>query len=143
MSDFKENMEFSDDLFDFDFSEAPIKTQTIKNQRKTTRYIREDIAASVCKISGFSFGFRFNKDIFVELLDISSKGVLVETDQELALNKKITITLTFEDHKSFVIPAKVVRKAVSIKSQYGIKFDRSNDDLGDYLLETQRKLVFK
>lgn len=144
MSDFKENMDFSDDLFDFDFSEAPTPKKNIKNQRKTTRYIREDIAASVCKISGFNFGFRFNKDIYVELLDISSRGVLVETDQKLALNKKITITLTFEDNKSFLIPAKVVRGMMHNKKyHYGIKFDRSNDDLGDYLLETQRKLVFK
>lgn len=138
MSDFEENMDFPDDLFDFDFPE-----ETIKNQRVATRYIREDIAASVCKISWLNFGFRFNKNIFVELIDISSKGVLIATDQKLPVKKKITITLTFEDHKSFVIPAKVVRKADIQGSQYGIKFDRTNDDLGDYLLETQRKLVFK
>lgn len=129
-------LEFNDDLFNFDFSK-----EIIKNQRLATRYIREDIAASVCKVSWFNFGFRFNKNIIAELIDISSKGVLIATDQKLPLNKKITITLTFEDNKSFIIVAKVVRKARD--SQYGIKFDRSNDALGDYLLETQRKLVFK
>lgn len=138
MSDFDENMDFPDDLFDFDLPEP-----TIKNHRVATRYIREDIAASVCKISWFNFGFRFNKDIFVELIDISSRGVLIATDQKLPVNKKITITLTFEDHKSFVIEAKVVRKELAQEFQYGIKFDRSNDALGDYLLETQRNLVFK
>ncbi|MDO9164230.1 MAG: PilZ domain-containing protein [Methylococcaceae bacterium] len=138
MSDFDDNLEFPDDLFDIDFSEVPIT-----NKRVATRYIREDIAASVCKISWFNFGFRFNKDIFVELVDISSKGVLIATSQNLPLNKKITLTLTFEDLKSFIIQAKVVRKALADQTQYGIKFDRTNDDLGDYLLETQRKLVFK
>jgi len=138
MSDFDENLEFPDDLFDIDFSDVPIT-----NKRVATRYIREDIAASVCKISWFNFGFRFNKDIFVELIDISSKGVLIATSQKLPLNKKITLTLTFEDLKSFIIQAKVVRKALADQTQYGIKFDRTNDALGDYLLETQRKLVFK
>lgn len=138
MSDFDDNLEFPDDLFDIDFSEVPIT-----NKRVATRYIREDIAASVCKISWFNFGFRFNKDIFVELIDISSKGVLITTSQKLPINKKITLTLTFEDLKSFIIQAKVVRKALADQTQYGIKFDRTNDALGDYLLETQRKLVFK
>jgi len=138
MSDFDDNLEFPDDLFDIDFSDVPIT-----NKRVATRYIREDIAASVCKISWFNFGFRFNKDIFVELIDISSKGVLIATSQKLPLNKKITLTLTFEDLKSFIIQAKVVRKALADQTQYGIKFDRTNDALGDYLLETQRKLVFK
>jgi hypothetical protein len=138
MSDFDDNLEFPDDLFDIDFSDVPIT-----NKRVATRYIREDIAASVCKISWFNFGFRFNKDIFVELVDISSKGVLIATNQKLPINKKITLTLTFEDLKSFIIQAKVVRKALADQTQYGIKFDRTNDDLGDYLLETQRKLVFK
>ncbi len=138
MSDFDDNLEFPDDLFDIDFSDVPIT-----NKRVATRYIREDIAASVCKISWFNFGFRFNKDIFVELIDISSKGVLIATSQKLPINKKITLTLTFEDLKSFIIQAKVVRKALADQTQYGIKFDRTNDALGDYLLETQRKLVFK
>jgi len=138
MSDFDDNLEFPDDLFDIDFSDVPIT-----NKRVATRYIREDIAASVCKISWFNFGFRFNKDIFVELVDISSKGVLIATSQKLPINKKITLTLTFEDLKSFIIQAKVVRKALADQTQYGIKFDRTNDALGDYLLETQRKLVFK
>ncbi|MDD2800940.1 MAG: PilZ domain-containing protein [Methylobacter sp.] len=138
MSDFDKNIEFPDDLFDIDFSEV-----LISNKRVATRYIREDIAASVCKISWFNFGFRFNKDIYVELVDISSKGVLIATSQKLPINKKITLTLTFEDLKSFIIQAKVIRKALSDQTQYGIKFDRTNDALGDYLLETQRKLVFK
>lgn len=138
MSDFDKNIEFPDDLFDIDFSEV-----LISNKRVATRYIREDIAASVCKISWFNFGFRFNKDIYVELVDISSKGVLIATSQKLPINKKITLTLTFEDLKSFIIQAKVIRKAQSDQTQYGIKFDRTNDALGDYLLETQRKLVFK
>jgi hypothetical protein len=91
----------------------------------------------------FSFGFRFSDDIIVELVDISSKGVLVATNKKLKANKKITLTLTFEDAKVFKIPATIARKSSTHDNQYGIKFDRLSNELGDYLIETQRKLVFK
>jgi len=139
MTDFKNISHDLDNWDKLDFS-----NNTRKNKRIGVRYVREDIAASVCKISSFSFGFWFNKEMLVELIDISSKGVLIATDKKLKVNKKITLTLTFEDSKTFTVKAKVVRKAQSEgNNQYGIKFDRLNNELGDYLLETQRKLVFK
>jgi hypothetical protein len=139
MTDFKKNSHDTDNWDKLDFS-----NNTRKNQRIGVRYVRDDIAASVCKISSFSFGFLFNKEMLVELVDISSKGVLIATDKKLKVNKKITLTLTFEDSRSFTVKAKVVRKAQSHGNhQYGIKFDRLNNELGDYLLATQRKLVFK
>lgn len=138
MIDFKDHTDTLNDLLGIDFSD-----DLEKNKRDAVRYVREDIAASVCKIRLFNFGFLTNKEILVELLDISSKGVLILTNKKLPLKKKITLTLKFEDEKTFQIKASVVRKVPDLKYQYGIKFDRFNNDLGDYLLETQRKLIFK
>jgi len=128
-----------DDFRDIDFSEV-----TTPNRRIGVRYVREDILASVCKISFFIFGIGFSKDMFVELVDISSKGVLISTNKRLRVKKKITITLKFEDDTAFAIKAKIVREVRNpIHNYYGIKFDKLNNELGDYLLETQNKLVFK
>ena len=138
MSDFKDHTDTEDDWLNFDFSD-----DLQKNNRVAVRYVREDIAASVCKIRLFNFGFLINKEILVELIDISSKGVLISTNKKLSIKKKITLTLKFEDAKTFQIKACVVRKVPVLEYQYGIKFDRLNDELGDYLLETQRKLIFK
>jgi hypothetical protein len=138
MSDFKDHTDTEDDWLNFDFSDG-----LLKNERIAVRYVREDIAASVCKIRLFNFGFLINKEILVELIDISSKGVLISTNKKLSIKKKITLTLKFEDAKTFQIKACVVRKVPVLEYQYGIKFDRLNDELGDYLLETQRKLIFK
>ena len=138
MSDFKDHTDTVDDWLNFDFSD-----DLKKNNRIAVRYIREDIAASVCKIRLFNFGFLINKEILVDLIDISSKGVLISTNKKLPLKKKITLTLKFEDAKTFQIKACVIRKVSALANQYGIKFDCLNDELGDYLLETQRKLIFK
>ena len=138
MSDFKDHIDTAYDWLNFDFSD-----DLKKNNRVAVRYIREDIAASVCKIRLFNFGFLINREILVELIDISSKGVLISTNKKLPLKKKITLTLKFEDTKTFQIKACVVRKTPALEYQYGIKFDRLNNELGDYLLETQRKLIFK
>jgi hypothetical protein len=39
--------------------------------------------------------------------------------------------------------AKVIRRAEGPPYRYGIQFDKLSNSLGDYLLETQKKLVFK
>jgi PilZ domain len=113
------------------------------NTRIGVRYIREDIAAAVCKISLFNFGFSFNKEILVELMDISSKGLLIATNKKLRVNQEVTIFLKFENNCVFRRRAKVVRRASGPPFRYGIQFDRLSNSLGDYLLETQKKLVFK
>lgn len=114
-----------------------------KNTRIAVRYIREDIAASVCEISVFSFGFNFKKIILVELLDISSKGLLIATNKKLRVNQKITILLKFENQRVFKRQGKIVRKAEGPDYRYGIQFDKLSNSLGDYLLATQKKLIFK
>jgi len=118
---------------------TPIANDSLDNNRMATRYIREDIKASVYVKTFLGFG----KTVNVELLDITSKGVLVTTDEKLSMNKKINLTLKFDTGKTFDIKAKIVRHAASAKNEYGIQFDAYNNELGDYLLETQDKLIFK
>jgi hypothetical protein len=115
------------------------QTQFKKNRRVTTRFIRDDIATAI-RFAGL---LGFGKTISVGLVDIASKGVLISTKQKLGINKKIILTLRFKSGKVFVIKAIVVRQAGSARNEYGIKFDRYNNELGDYLLETQEKLIFK
>jgi len=115
------------------------RSQFKKNRRVTTRFIREDIVIDI----SFSGLLGFGKTISVDLVDIASKGVLISTNQKLGINKKIILTLRFKSGKVFVIKAVVVRQTGSPRKEYGIKFDRYNNELGDYLLETQEKLIFK
>lgn len=133
MIDFKEDNDF-DGLFGGDFH-----VEDIKNNRIATRFVREDIDAS---ISDLSFLSR-SKAYPVHLMDITSKGVLIKSDKKLNINQSLTLKLKFLTGKEFIIKAKVVRVADSANSQYGLKFDRYNNELGDYLLDTQTKLVFK
>jgi hypothetical protein len=113
------------------------------NRRKSIRYARNDIGASIRKIGLFNFlSVRANRNTPVRLLDISSRGVLIATNIQLSVNKKISLTIRFADFKEFEVPSKVVRKSGSRNHEYGIKFDHINEDLADHLLATQRRLSF-
>lgn len=113
------------------------------NTRIGVRYIREDIAAAVCTISLFGLGFVFNQEVLVELLDISSKGLLIATDKKLRVNQKINVFLRFDNNRVFRRQGKVVRRADGPAFRYGVQFDRLSNSLGEYLLATQKKLIFK
>ncbi len=131
MTDSKNTTELTDIL------NTESQLNEIKNTRVATRFVRQDISVFIAS-SGL---LGFSKNQFqVSLLDITSKGVLVATDQKLAINKKIKLTLVFKSGKSFEIDATVARHT---NNEYGIKFDHFNNALGDYLIETQDKLVFK
>lgn len=132
--DSDDNIEIPDDFFDFDLSEH----QAVNN-RIATRYIRNDIKVTLCKNCLFNFG----RKTPVDLIDISSRGVLIRSNQKLSIHDKVTLDLKFECGKTFKISAKVARRLTLPNDQYGIKFDRCNDELGDYLLETQKELIFK
>lgn len=118
----------------------------IDNQRFATRYIREDIAASISDL-GFSLSnlgkFNLGKSFAVELMDITSKGVLISTGKKLKLNQMLNLTLEFNSGKLFLIKAKVARISSTTSNNYGLIFDHYHNELGEYLLETQSKLVFK
>ncbi len=115
------------------------QTDFKKNNRVTTRFIRDDIAVAINVPGRLGFG----KTISVNLMDISCKGALISTGEKLGISKQITLNLQFKTGKVFVIKAKIVRHSSSSRNEYGIKFDCYNNELGDYLLETQDKLIFK
>lgn len=132
------NFDFSEDLLDVNFLEKIRKQQ----QRATVRYVRDDIAVAVCKTSPIIFG----KEIFIELaelIDINCRGALISTNAIFRVNEKIMLNLKFKSGKLFKINGSVVHRTVLPPCQYGIKFNRYNDELGNYLLETQSKLIFK
>ncbi|MGJ0430796.1 PilZ domain-containing protein [Methylobacter sp.] len=129
-----DDTEAADEFFDFDLSED----QAINN-RITTRFIRKDIKATFSKNGLFSFG----RETPADLIDISSKGVLIRSHKKLDIRDEITLELKFDSGKSFKIEGTVVRNPTRSNIRYGIKFKRYNDELGDYLLETQKELIFK
>ena len=133
MLKFDENNDL-DALLNADFPE-----DKLKNNRVATRFIRADIDASISNLSFFNPG----KSYAVQLFDITSKGVLIRSEKTLKINQNLSLTLKFRTGKVFVIKAKVVRIANNANNQFGIKFDRYNNELGEYLLDTQTKLIFK
>lgn len=142
MTELDDKYEAMSALLDFD---PDLSESKFNSQRTATRYIRNDIKAVFYKIDFFtSLGFNiFRRLIPVEVLDISSKGVLFSTDKKLKINTKIVLGLRFKSGKNFRIKSSVVRKSATSDYEYGIKFNESNNELGDYLIETQHQLKFK
>ncbi len=109
------------------------------NRRRTIRYVRDDIDAqlTVYKLIGKS------KPINVELLDVSSKGALINAPSTtFRINSKVDLELIFKsDSRPFTIPGTIVRKTVDMN--FGIKFSSYQNNLGDHLLDTHTDLVFR
>ncbi|MFA5982740.1 MAG: PilZ domain-containing protein [Methylococcaceae bacterium] len=123
-----------------DFFELKLTESQLNNKRSITRYIRTDLRAVVYTANFFGF----KEKIPVQLHDISCKGALIESPKKLILRKKIILALRFKNGKVFQIKAMVIRKTDSHHLlQYGLKFERYNNKLGDYLFETQKDLIFK
>lgn len=112
--------------------------EELNNQRTAVRYIRTDITVTL-RLLGL---FKSSKYLPVKLLDISSKGLAIEIKKNISLKTKVILDLTFETGINLKIPAKIIYKN-HLKIQYGIKFDKYNNELGDYLLASQEDLIFK
>jgi len=132
MSD-RENKSDDDEIFSMVLAD-----EQTSNQRKATRYIRDDITISIRKSSLLNL----SKRIPVILLDISSKGAAVECEKRLKIKNKVILEMIFQDEHQFIIPAKIVHQ-IKDKNRYGLKFDKVNDGLGDYILSSQNDLIFK
>jgi hypothetical protein len=132
------NFDFADDVLEIDFSNK-LKAR----KRSGVRYVRDDISVAVCKINVFGFGQEVFVE-FVELLDISSTGALVSCEKDvLRANDNIMVNLKFSSGRTFKIKSTVVNKSYTTPYQYGLKFLAHHNELGDHLLETQRKLEFR
>lgn len=145
---FTEQVAFNWQLWDRDiFEEESSDLNPVSNQRKSTRYVRKDIAVFVSQpdIFGSYSLFSISRPTKVKLFDISSRGVLIAGPSNLVLRKKqkIMLTLIFNTNKTFEFLGTVVREVTEQRKLYGVKFDKVNDALGDYLLESQADLVFR
>ncbi|MCK4494319.1 MAG: PilZ domain-containing protein [Methylococcales bacterium] len=133
------------DLSYDDFSIDPT-IDISSNDRKTIRYIRNDIKASIY-ISNILGRYSAKKtSLVIKLLDISSKGALISCPKRLRMRKKVKLVLAFKTNKTnktFEISARVVRGETYDPQIYGVKFDVMNHKLGDYLLESQTTLILQ
>lgn len=107
-----------------------------KNNRKTIRYAFHPIEAKLKKSSVISL----NSSLTVLVLNISSKGAIIELKKPLKLRGKTTLTLHFDSQNIFVIPARVVRKEG--KLVYGLQFLDFQHKLTDYLVNSGRSFFF-
>lgn len=123
-----------DDLFKLELSEFELN-----NRRALTRYVRTDLTAIIYR--AFLFGIKRTQP--VELLDLSCKGALVRSGKKMRPKTKVILVITFTSGKTFEIDAVIIRQSEQFSDQYGLKFNRYNNELGDYLFETQKDLVFK
>lgn len=134
MADIDKQIENHDDIFNDDFM-----ANQPHNARKTIRYIRNDLKVNLAYIGVLGI----KKTIPSKLNDISTRGVSVTTSKKISVNKKLTVMIRFSDGNVFKIKGTVIRKCPINPRRYGIKFEKQENGLGDYLLKTQTDLVFK
>lgn len=121
-----------------DIFSMSLSAEELNNKRAAIRYIRTDISLTVCVLGLFSL----SRYIPVKLLDISSKGAAIQCKKSIPLKKKIALNLLFDDNSSFTIPAKIIHEKTN-KNTYGVQFEKFNNELGDFLLSSPDKIVFK
>lgn len=107
-----------------------------KNNRKTIRYAFHPIEAKLKKSS--VMGLNVNQTVLV--LNISSKGAIIELKKPTKLSGKMTLTIHFDSQNVFTIPARVVRKEGRII--YGLNFLNFQHDLTDFLVNSGRSFFF-
>ena len=119
-----------------DLSVTKEKSGSKKNNRKTIRYAFHPIEAKLKKSSVISL----KSSLTVLVLNISSKGAIIELKKPLKLRGKTTLTIHFDSQNIFVIPARVVRKEG--KLVYGLQFLDFQHKLTDYLVNSGRSFFF-
>ena len=82
---------------------APIPTSKSSEDRKSTRFIRKDIKASIEKSNFLGLAEKIN----CKLIDISSAGVQIFTPIQLRKDSKLTVYLSFETGKAFKLKSRI------------------------------------
>ncbi|NOQ77761.1 MAG: hypothetical protein GQ475_08245 [Methylococcaceae bacterium] len=77
-----------------------------KNQRKHTRFVRNDIKSSIVPISILGK----KSSISCKLIDISAAGAQISSKEKFGINTKLTLSLQFDDEEQFMLKAKILRK---------------------------------
>ncbi|MDO8845458.1 MAG: PilZ domain-containing protein [Methylicorpusculum sp.] len=109
------------------------------NRRKSVRYVRNDVQTTLL-IRNF-MGLKSSMD--VKLFDISSRGVNIASAKRLKIGKPVCLIFRFEDGMEFKINAFIRNCCIKSEYQYGIQFEKQENNLADHLLKTQVDLVFK
>ncbi len=125
-------------MLDDDFFNEPVIDDSFVNKRSAIRYVRKDITAVL-----FCRGFFKEINLIVKLVDISSKGALIDSSRKIS-QKNLSLQLIFKDGKKFRLPATIVHhRNNNGHYSYGLKFDRISNKLGEHLLNTQTDLLMK
>jgi hypothetical protein len=66
-----------------------------------------------------------------KIIDISGSGMLLHTLCKLKIGDKLNCRIVFVDGTYMVVQSKVVR--TKCRHYYGVKFDKLNDHITDYL----------
>ncbi len=74
--------------------------------------------------------------------NITSNSVQILTYEELDKKQRILLVFEFRNGETIERDAAVSHFKKSLKYNYGVKFERKNQLLGNYLLKTQKSLVF-
>jgi len=113
-----------------------IEENTIANQRKAIRYLSKHNQAHIT----LKQLFRPSKNINIEIINISSRGVRIASDYKLSKKAKIIFDLHLAGTAMEKIPAKVV--SIYNDAEYGIVFDKVQHDLIDQILESEDDFNF-
>ena len=110
------------------FKKSKKKTNISKNNRKTVRYAFEPIEAKLNKKY-----FTKNIDFTVLILDISSRGALIELQKPSKLRRKVTLIIQLGTQNFFRCPAQIVRNEG--ETRYGLQFVKNQHELIDHLID--------
>ena len=117
------------------FKKSKKKTNISKNNRKTVRYAFEPIEAKLNKKY-----FTKNTNFIVLILDISSRGALIELKKPSKLRRKVTLVIQHGTHKAFHCPAQIVRNEG--ETRYGLQFVKNQHELIDHLIDSGHSFFY-
>lgn len=83
-----------------------ISSDNLDNQRKHTRFVRNDIKVSILPASFLAM----KEPISCKLIDICSAGLQVSTKEKLKVNTNLSLILQFDDGHEFKLKAKIARQ---------------------------------
>ena len=83
-----------------------ISSSKLDNQRKHTRFVRDDIKVSILPVSFLGM----KEPISCKLIDICSAGLQISTKEKFRVNTNLSLILQFDDGHELKLKAKIVRQ---------------------------------
>jgi hypothetical protein len=132
-----------------DDEEFSIKAQVV-SQKELHTYISmhsfptiDSLKNSETSLSTLHLYESDNKRILAKFRKLDTDSVKVLTYTPLKKRHPYSLIFTLNNGETFKTNTKIEYSQHTIINSYGVKFDKSNDDLGESLLETQSDLIFK